>query len=604
MKVTDTDLLQKLKDTTDANMAAIEKSQEQVQTEMLRDDCINGIAIQLAKNQLTAMTRDTLSWVSKGFGGDPLFVRNADAFMDSISRSLIQKESDYFTKQENQLLFPYGRYLASNEINGYKSSQNTYDALQSDLQNFLPSGVTPESFSKDFSQGGWNGWLALTQHPQDNLLGFTQAGTQAIANKINNAINNTQQELVQNGGYISQKRCVAWNSTVGPSNGMTKPVELAHTDANCSQYETVTPGSTIKDKVATNINTPERQLEMVKTLNDALNALFSALLAQFENQGLSSLGSQPNPNIDLTGISGGQGSNTLFDANGNPIPTPGGSAGGDNGAFNLLTDLGDTYIEPVSDGTWNASTNSPSLLAGIGVANHYYTVSTAGATDIGGAVKYWNVGDKAYYNGTTWEKGVPGYIIGKNGALQDQQDFIDRINKSLGLLPQILPAVGKLDACIPGPNPNWEDGAVTAEQSLVDNGTTTEESNYWSLVAGNLNDEYSKKIDALYGPSSPMMTPGNSAYLKMAQSGLDITKDIGTDKTNIDQSTTDYTTSINQATSDLAALDAIKTKVNQIIAAAQTRRTALRKKNGLEAFKQSCLDAEKVSYIVNGVRKY
>jgi hypothetical protein len=54
-------------------------------------------------------------------------------------------------------------------------------------------------------------------------------------------------------------------------------------------------------------------------------------------------------------------------------------------------------------GTWNASTNSPSLASSVGTKGYYYVVSVAGSTNLNG-VTDWKLGDWAIYNGTTWEK--------------------------------------------------------------------------------------------------------------------------------------------------------------------------------------------------------
>jgi hypothetical protein len=60
---------------------------------------------------------------------------------------------------------------------------------------------------------------------------------------------------------------------------------------------------------------------------------------------------------------------------------------------------------PAYQGTWNASTNSPTLASGVGTNNNYYVVSTAGTTTLNG-ISLWSVGDWAIFNGSTsaWEK--------------------------------------------------------------------------------------------------------------------------------------------------------------------------------------------------------
>lgn len=54
-------------------------------------------------------------------------------------------------------------------------------------------------------------------------------------------------------------------------------------------------------------------------------------------------------------------------------------------------------------GTWNATTNSPSLASSAGTKGHFYVVSVAGSTNLNGTTD-WQVGDYAVYNGTIWQK--------------------------------------------------------------------------------------------------------------------------------------------------------------------------------------------------------
>ena len=54
-------------------------------------------------------------------------------------------------------------------------------------------------------------------------------------------------------------------------------------------------------------------------------------------------------------------------------------------------------------GTWNASTNSPTLTSGVGTKGDYYVVSVAGSTNLDGQT-LWGVGDWAVFNGSIWQK--------------------------------------------------------------------------------------------------------------------------------------------------------------------------------------------------------
>jgi hypothetical protein len=54
-------------------------------------------------------------------------------------------------------------------------------------------------------------------------------------------------------------------------------------------------------------------------------------------------------------------------------------------------------------GTWNASTNTPTLTSSTGTKGYYYVVAVAGSTNLDG-ITDWLVGDWAVYNGAVWQK--------------------------------------------------------------------------------------------------------------------------------------------------------------------------------------------------------
>jgi len=54
-------------------------------------------------------------------------------------------------------------------------------------------------------------------------------------------------------------------------------------------------------------------------------------------------------------------------------------------------------------GTWNASTNSPTLTSSVGTNGYYYITATAGSTNLNG-ITDWQIGDWLMYNGTVWQK--------------------------------------------------------------------------------------------------------------------------------------------------------------------------------------------------------
>jgi hypothetical protein len=71
-------------------------------------------------------------------------------------------------------------------------------------------------------------------------------------------------------------------------------------------------------------------------------------------------------------------------------------------------------------GTWNATTNTPTLASGVGTNGFYYVVATAGSTNLDG-VTDWQIGDWAIYNGTAWQKidqtNLVTSVAGRTGAI-------------------------------------------------------------------------------------------------------------------------------------------------------------------------------------------
>ena len=103
----------------------------------------------------------------------------------------------------------------------------------------------------------------------------------------------------------------------------------------------------------------------------------------------------------------------------------------DVGVANGVASLDGTGKVPISElpsavigalnyqGTWNASTNTPTLTSSVGTKGYYYVVNVAGATNLDG-ITDWQVGDWAVFNGTVWQKvdntDAGGDVVGPTSA--------------------------------------------------------------------------------------------------------------------------------------------------------------------------------------------
>lgn len=520
----------KIQSTKDAAGFAllVQEQKDKVQKDKL-EACYNGIAITLAKNQLTAMTRSAVSWVNTGFGGNPLYVQNITSLTNGIERNIVEPATTSLINPN--YAYPYGNAFARSLVNYHQSRSgdlfiggaNTLDGLTSDLGNFItdPTSYLPGAsektalqrakdanyaFSNDFSTGGWDGWLALTQKDQNNPLGFTMQASQRLADKLAFETQNQKDELMQNNGFLSQKKCVKWQLYDDKGKALNKntvsnaistrtlsTIEYVYSpsrsrmDPNydvCVEFEVTNPGTIIKDKISGYLGSPERQLEMADTINKSLNAVFSILISKLQLGGLSGLSSEEfkytDDNANWIDTTNDGYASSLYSNNGSY-----------SSGFDLTRDLGNTYVydKPFNAGTWDAKTGTingdikkgtlslgyiPPVYEG-GVekspTNAYYTTNVAGSQKI---VDYgyngWAIGDRAFWNGIEWQNWKKDQTnpIKKRGVIQIQNDYIVAAKEILQVLPNVMPKFGELDYCIPGPNPSYKTNSANAQTSYLD----------------------------------------------------------------------------------------------------------------------------------------
>ncbi len=171
-------------------------------------------------------------------------------------------------------------------------------------------------------------------------------------------------------------------------------------------------------------------------------------------------------------------------------------------------------------GTWDASTNTPTLTSSVGSKGYYYVVSVAGNTNLNG-ITDWLVGDWAVYNGTVWQKvdntDAGGDVVGPASAtdnaitrfdqttgkliqnstvtLDDNGNIINANSIGLDTTPATVPTtVGTM---------SWDDG----------DGVPTV-----ALKGGNVNLQVgTQEYARVYNDSGTTLTKGQAVYISGAQ---------------------------------------------------------------------------------------
>jgi hypothetical protein len=155
----------------------------------------------------------------------------------------------------------------------------------------------------------------------------------------------------------------------------------------------------------------------------------STLTGYVKGNGTSAMtASATIPNTDITGL----GTASTKDA-GSPL----GVATLDAGGKVPVSELPAAVLGALSyQGTWDASTNTPTLVSSTGTKGYYYVVSVAGNTDLNG-ITDWQVGDWAVFNGSVWQKvdntDAGGDVVGPSSATDNA---VARFDTTTGKLIQ------------------------------------------------------------------------------------------------------------------------------------------------------------------------
>jgi len=271
----------------------------------------------------------------------------------------------------------------------------------------------------------------------------TNAATTATTQASNAA--NSASSASNSASSASTSETNAANSATSAGTSATTATTqagIATTQAtNASTYATNSSNSasasaTSASNAATSASTATTQAGIATT--QATNAAASATAAEaaydsFDDRYLGAKASDPTVDNDgnalITGAMYFNSTSSIMKVyTGSAwMNTPGFATGGTTGQ--VLAKLSSTNYDTqwvsltgglIYGGTWNASTNTPTLASGVGTQGTYYVVSTSGSTNLDG-VTDWVIGDWAIFNGTTWQKidqtNLVTSVAGRTGAI-------------------------------------------------------------------------------------------------------------------------------------------------------------------------------------------
>ncbi len=253
----------------------------------------DGIASQLAKQIVQNMTQSIVTWINSGFEGSPAFVTDLKGFLldaaDQTAGDFIYNNPDLnFLCSPFQLDVKIALAVAYQQHahGGFSEAQCTLSDVTDNIEGFL---------NGDFSAGGWDSWLEITQNPVNTPTGAYLAAEGEMYARIVDEQGRTIRELDWGNGFLSFKVC----SDTDVASGKAKDCDIT------------TPGTVIANQLNKSLGAGQDALITADEINEIIGALFAQLAQQAITgvNGLLGLGGSSYSNNSF-----GDGSDSFLDA--------------------------------------------------------------------------------------------------------------------------------------------------------------------------------------------------------------------------------------------------------------------------------------------------
>ena len=297
-----------------AATAVISVPTSEIGINAVKEAILDGLARIAVRRLLAEITKSIVNLFNIGFEGDPSFLANPQAFFlntaNQITGEIIEKVNpqlcDMFRPQI-VLVLKGTRFGEPYQCTALKVLDNI------------------RSFVSDFQNGGWTGWFTILQE-ENNFYDTAYRASAEQARKIGADKERKRDELAQGQGFLSIKKCkkydpdyVAAKQAAADNEdnaGAAAAYELSSFKSDggirgCAEAEAVTPGKFIAELGINANNIPVNDLTAADEINEALVAIFNALINQMISQGFSSLsggnGDSGNSGSDWTSADDGTG---------------------------------------------------------------------------------------------------------------------------------------------------------------------------------------------------------------------------------------------------------------------------------------------------------
>lgn len=395
---------------TDAESVEMQakKIKEEEKKNNRRQECLNGIAYGAAKTLLQQVSSKTLTWINKGLGGNPTYVQDITSQLQTVRDEKLQTYLD--GAQNSNSIF-------GNALRSTITQQTTglTDGYLNKVMN-TPEARQYDAFQKNFSSGGWGALLNMNNNP----IGATFNSAEKLQKTIDVDQESLTNEVQRNNGFLDMRECVEYEK-IKPSN-----TPGANTGPTCNggvPRDELPPTVTcIPDRVTdTSSTSGSNKLECLRYRTVTPGSLIS-------NQAQNILGS-PTRQLEMA-----DSINEIL------------------GAFfdQVLNGLITDGLASLQNRKNSKNNNFGGLGQNLVLGTNGLRIGSSGASDVFG---YQLPGNG--YDVQEFDISRPQML---RAITQAQYDYLNRAKDSQIAMRSIVPNLGALDYCIPGPNPTWESG--------------------------------------------------------------------------------------------------------------------------------------------------
>ncbi|MDO8565060.1 MAG: SdrD B-like domain-containing protein [bacterium] len=259
----------------------------------LAKDKLDSVAMIAARLAIQQIVNSTVRWAQSGFDGNPAYMTDPRQYFTDMGDGIA---GDFIGGPKSPLNFlcsPFQTQIRLSLRNQYLQDNQFQCTLTDVVANI-------DAFYNDFSQGGWDGWFAMTQNSSNNPYGAYLDAQIELDSRIASAAGLKQDQLNRSSGFLSWEECKpeyiltqqdidnSYGEYYDNNKGRYYQAGDCYDDGSGSSKTTVTPGPIIKSGLDKVLPSGLESLITVNHIEQLIEAFATGVLNKyvFGSQGL------------------------------------------------------------------------------------------------------------------------------------------------------------------------------------------------------------------------------------------------------------------------------------------------------------------------------